>query len=296
MKDLIAEPDTVSVTVSTYANLDNLATTFRKTVLKKYEGSRLGKQELYGEILEDVEGALWQWDWITTNRDPHSVTFEDMERIVVGIDPAGTSSKKRDKTGIIVVGVRGDHYYVFADGTDHYTPEGWAKKAWKLFDKYQADKIVAEKNYGGEMVMSTLRNVRRNGPAKLVNSRRGKELRAEPVAALYEQGVVHHVGVLKDLEEQMTQWVPGIGDSPDRVDALVHAITELNKGGGPSNIAVPGQGNWNPSDDQFAELEGIESWNGMGNPWNPRVEAPPTHLGYTPREATPMVVRVHVPS
>jgi hypothetical protein len=191
------------------------------------------------------------------------------------------------------VGVKGAHYYVFADGTDHYTPEGWAKKAWKLFDKFQADKIVAEKNYGGEMVMSTLRNARRNGPVKLVTSRRGKELRAEPVSALYEQGVVHHVGVLKDLEEQMTQWVPGIGESPDRVDALVHAITELNKGGGPSNIAVPGQ-NYNPDPD--GELAGMFQAEWFGNPWNPRVEAPPTHLGYKPREATPMVVRVHVPS
>lgn len=296
MKTLVAEPDTVAVTVSTYANIKNLAATFRKNVLKKYEGTRLGRQELHGEILEDVEGALWQWDWITDNRDNQGMTFADMDRIVIGIDPAGTSSKKRDKTGIIVVGIRGEDFYVFADGTDHYTPEGWAKKAWKLFDKFMADKIVAEKNYGGEMVLSTLRNARRNGPVDLVTSRRGKELRAEPISALYEQGRVHHVGIFKDLEEQMTQWVPGIGDSPDRVDALVHAITALNKGGGPANIAVPGSEPEDAPDGFTQAFNRTQETMYGGNPWNPRVHTPPTHLGYSPREATPAVVRIHVPS
>ena len=278
MKELLKKEDTVAVTVSTYANIDNLATTFRKTVLDKYEGTRLGRQELHGEILEDVEGALWNWAWITDNRDRLGVTIEDMERIVVGIDPSGTNSKKRDETGIIVVGRKNGHYYVFADGSDHYSPEGWAKKAWKLFDKYMADKIVAEKNYGGDMVRSTLTNARQNGPVELVTSRRGKELRAEPVSALYEQGVVHHVGIFKELEEQMTEWVPGIGDSPDRVDALVHAITALNKGGGPGQIAVPG----------------AEPMPSAGNPFVPPAwDAPPTHLGYKPREE--VLVGIHVP-
>lgn len=249
MKELIAEEDTVSVTVSTFANMKNLAPTFKKVMLKKYEGTRLGRQELYGEVLEDIQGALWTWALIEDNRKlPHideegnrhyPVTVEDMERIVVAIDPAGTSSKKRDETGILVVGKIGDHYYVIEDASGTFTPEGWASKAWEMFDKYGADKVVAEKNYGGEMVLSTLRNVRKGGPVDLVTSRRGKALRAEPVVALYEQGTVHHLDLFEKLETQMTEWVPGMSDSPDRVDALVHGITKLYEGSAPGSFASP---------------------------------------------------------
>lgn len=237
--DLLEEEDTVSTVVNTYANIDNLAPPFARTILKKYEGTRLGRQEIYGEILEDVEGALWQWDIINENR-VEKITLEDFDRIVVGIDPSGTSSKKRDETGIIVVGKIGDHYYVIADRSGHYTPDGWAKAAWKAFDDFKADKIVAEKNYGGEMVVSTLRNNRRDGSVELVWSRRGKVLRAEPVVGLYEQGRVHHNGYLPELEGQQTTWVPGPNsDSPDRVDALVHGVTALNTGHEASHIAMP---------------------------------------------------------
>jgi phage terminase large subunit-like protein len=287
MTDLVADDDTVSVTVSTYENIKNLAPTFKKTVLKRYEGTRLGQQELYGEILEGVEGAMWEYDWISENRDRKVVTkegkqyitthtIEDMERVVIGVDPAGTSSKKRDQTGIIVVGKLGEDFYVFADGSGHFTPKGWAQRVWFLYDQYQADKVVAEKNYGGEMVLSTLSNERAEGPVELVHSRRGKELRAEPISALYEQGRVHHLKVFKELEQQMTTWVPGQGDSPDRVDALVHAITKLMGGHGPTNIATP-------TDEHFARA---------GNRFNPK----PSHMGYKPREATPAVVTITVPS
>lgn len=248
MKDLVARKDTVSVTASTYANLENLSPVFRKTVLEKYEGTRLGRQELMGEILEDVEGALWSFDMIDAHRD-FGTTHEQMERIVVAIDPSGTSTKKRDETGIVVVGKIGKEFYVLDDVSGHYTPDGWAAAAWKAYDKYGADAIVAEKNYGGEMVSSTLRSRRQDGLVKLVTSRRGKALRAEPIVGLYEQGRVHHTRVFSSpevdgegLEEQMTQWVPGVGDSPDRVDALVHGITELNVGGAPASIAAPGRG------------------------------------------------------
>lgn len=224
--DLMADPLTVSVTVSTYENLSNLAPPFRKFILSKYEGTRMGKQELHGEILEDVEGALWNSDMIEGYRDL-SALMESMDRIVIGVDPAGTSTKRRDEVGIVVVGKRGDHFYVFADYSGTYTPDGWAQKTYEAYDTYHADKIVAEKNYGGEMVLSTLRHARKNGNAELVNSRRGKELRAEPIVALYEQGRVHHVVILETLETQMTTWVPGKGSSPDRVDALVHGLTEL---------------------------------------------------------------------
>jgi phage terminase large subunit-like protein len=271
MKDLIADTEgvtrTISITESTYANRDNLSAMSMAIYEKRYGGTRLGRQELFGEILEDVEGALWAYEWIENNRDKFAVTINDMDRIVVGIDPAGTSSKQRDETGIIVCGKKGDHYFVFHDASGHMTPKGWGERAWKVFDDYKADKIVAEKNYGGEMVLSTLTNVRETGPTKLVHSRRGKKLRAEPIAALYEQGRVHHVGVLEDLESQLVSWVPDQGDSPDRIDALVHALTELTGGGGPASFAVP-QG------DDFAGTEATLA------------VLTSTGFGYTPREAS----------
>jgi phage terminase large subunit-like protein len=255
MKKLIEEPDTVSVTVSTYKNMDNLAASFKKVMLSKYEGTRLGKQELHGEILDDIQGALWSYSMIEPNRvrwnevatsdgldtiTAPTITYKDMEKIIVAIDPAGTSSKKRDETGIVVVGKLGDHFYVLDDVSGHFTPEGWAKEAWRVFDKYEADKIVAEKNYGGEMVLSTLRNSRKGGPVDLVTSRRGKKLRAEPIVSLYEQNRVHHMTQFEDLETQMTEWVPDTDpDSPDRVDALVHGLTKLNGGAEHSAIASP---------------------------------------------------------
>jgi phage terminase large subunit-like protein len=249
MKELIAEDDTVSVTVSTYANMDNLAPSFKKVMLKKYEGTRLGRQELYGEVLDDIKGALWTWAMIEEDRVLPDVNEEgelvggirkeDMDRIIVAIDPAGTSSKKRDETGIVVVGKKGEHFYVLADYSDHYTPNGWARKAWYAYDLWEADLIVAEKNYGGEMVLSTLRNSRTDGKVDLVTSRRGKELRAEPIVGLYEQHRVHHTSLFKELEQQMTEWVPGASDSPDRVDALVHGITKLSVGGGATEVAIP---------------------------------------------------------
>ncbi|QGJ92781.1 terminase [Arthrobacter phage Beagle] len=240
MKELVKRPDCVSVTVSTFANLANLAPTVRQS-LKEYEGTRLGRQELYGEILEDIEGALWKTSMIDDFRfreDVHEIA-KTMERIIVSIDPAGTSSKKRDETGIVVVGKLRNQFYVLADRSGHYTPDGWAKEAWKAFDEFEADLVVAEKNYGGEMVLSTLRNSRISGPVKLVHSRRGKVLRAEPIVSLYEQERVHHTLDLTELETQMTEWVPDMDDSPDRVDALVHGLTELSGGPGPASIAMP---------------------------------------------------------
>lgn len=252
MKGLIQEPDTVSVTVSTYKNMDNLAPTFRKVMLAKYEGTRLGRQELHGEVLEDIVGALWNYSMIEPFRVERimegegeaavgrpALTHEDMDRIIIGIDPAGSSDRKRDETGIVVVGKKGEHFYVIDDLSGHYTPDGWAQAAWKAYEKYQADMIVAEKNYGGEMVLSTLRNVRTDGRVELVTSRRGKVLRAEPIVGLYEQERVHHFTQLEDLETQMCEWVPAKDDSPDRVDALVHGMTALAGIEPPMAIAVP---------------------------------------------------------
>lgn len=252
MKGLISEPDTVSVTVSTYKNMDNLAPTFKKVMLAKYEGTRLGRQELHGEVLEDIVGALWNYKMIEPFRVPRimegegetavgrpAVTYQDLERIIIGVDPAGSSDRKRDETGIVVVGKLGDHFYVLEDLSGHYTPDGWAQAVWKAYDKYEADQIVAEKNYGGEMVLSTLRNVRKDGRVELVTSRRGKVLRAEPIVGLYEQERVHHFEQFEELETQMTEWVPAKDDSPDRVDALVHGMTALAGIAAPASIAIP---------------------------------------------------------
>lgn len=281
MKKLIAEPDTVSVTVSTYKNMDNLAPSFKKVMLAKYENTRLGRQELHGEVLEDIVGALWNYTLIEpyrvlptlsedgTQLQAAAVGIEDMERIVVSIDPAGSSDRKRDETGIVVLGMCAGRYYVLADLSGHYTPEGWSRAAWKAFDDFKADRIVAEKNYGGEMVLSTLRNARPDGPVTLVTSRRGKVLRAEPIVSLYEQGKVSHLGVFEELETQMCEWVPAKDNSPDRVDALVHGITDLAGVGGPAEIAVPS-----------GSMSGMGG-GGMGS------MAGLSHMGYKPREEIP---------
>lgn len=243
MKELVAQPDTVSVVVSTYANIANLAPTARKTILSKYEGTRLGRQELHGEILEDIEGALWNHEMIIYPEAP--LDYTEFDRIIVAIDPAGTSSKKRDETGIVVIGKKGNQFYVLADYSGHFTPNGWAEAAWLAYDTFHADKIVAEKNYGGEMVLSTLRNYRESqkgtvdSEPTLVHSRRGKVLRAEPIVSLYEQSRVLHNKEFEDLETQMCEWVPGKDDSPDRVDALVHGITELSGISMEADVAIP---------------------------------------------------------
>jgi len=161
---------------------------------------------------------------------------------VVGVDPAGTSSRSSDETGIVVCARRGDRFFVLDDLSGRYTPGEWARKAVFAYEKWNADRVVAEKNYGGEMVESTLRNVSSTLPLTLVNSRHGKDIRAEPVVALYEQHRVTHNGVFAKMEESMVEWVPGRGDSPDRIDAMVHAMTSLAKTSGGSSIAVP-QGN-----------------------------------------------------
>lgn len=247
VKNLVKEDDTVVVRVSTYANIDNLAPTFRKNVIKKYEGTRLGRQELHGEIIEDVEGSLWNAELIVL---AHQLVLEDFdgvpydtylgvpfERVIVAVDPAGTSTKRSDETGIIVVARIGRNFFVLDDLTGKYTPDGWAKKVVYAYQKWGADRVVAEKNYGGDMVRSNMKNQDENLPITLVTSRRGKAIRAEPIVGLYEQGRVHHVGGLPLLETEQTEWVPGVGDSPNRIDALVHGITNLMKAGGKGEVA-----------------------------------------------------------
>lgn len=243
MKDLIADERTRDATVSTYANSANLSEDFLREMRQRYEGTRLGRQELHGEVLMDVEGALWTYDLIEPNRlhiEPGEVKefAEGMDRIVVAIDPAGTSKKRSDETGIIVIGISKGIIYVLADLSGRYTPERWARRAVEAYEQWQADCIVVENNYGGEMVRSTLQNISAFPRVREVNSRRGKLIRAEPILSLYEQARVRHVNDLPTLEAQMTEWVPSRGDSPDRLDALVHGAHELVESVRPAEIAT----------------------------------------------------------
>jgi phage terminase large subunit-like protein len=239
IKELMADKRTITTRVSTYANLQNLSPVFRQTILDSYEGTRWGRQELHGEVLEDVEGSLWKADmfhYVEPNKLP------EFERIVIAVDPAGSANKRSDETGIIVLGLKEKVIYVLADYTGKYTPAGWAKMSHKAFDDWSADCIVAEKNYGGEMVKHTLESQSLYARIVMVHSRRGKELRAEPIVGLYEKERVLHVsdGTLIELENEMVEWVPGKGASPNRIDAMVHGATELIRGmGGQASVADP---------------------------------------------------------
>jgi len=208
---------------TTYENRANLAPAFFEQVIKRYEGSRLGRQELNAEILDDIEGALWTYAMMDAARVE---VAPEMVRIVVGVDPK-TSSEADSETGIIVAGqgIDGD-YYNLEDCSINASPETWARRVVDAYTRHQADRIVAEANQGGDMVTSVLRTVERNISITPVWASRGKQTRAEPIAALYEQGRVHHVGAFAALEDQLCTWVPG-DKSPDRLDAMVWAITAL---------------------------------------------------------------------
>jgi phage terminase large subunit-like protein len=208
---------------STYANRANLAPAFFAQIITRYEGTRLGRQELGGEYLDDVVGALWTRAMFD-NRHP----APDLRRAVVAVDPAITATEDSDETGIVVAGVGVDgRGYVLADRSCVDTPQGWASRAIAAYREFGCDRIVYEANQGGDLVGHTLRMADRLVPLKAVHASRGKRVRAEPVAALYEQGRVTHTTALDDLEDQLCNWTPELGESPDRLDALVWALTEL---------------------------------------------------------------------
>ena len=209
---------------STYANLPNLAESFAQRIIDKYEGTRLGRQELHAEILDDVPGALWQRTHID---DARRTSPPQCERVVVAIDPAVSSGEDADETGIIVSGKLADRAYVMEDLSGHYTPQEWASVALKAYYRHDADRIVAEINQGGDMVEHTIRTLDRNASYKGVRAARGKMTRAEPIAALYEQGRVHHCGMFAALEDQLCTYTHDTKDSPDRLDAMVWALTDL---------------------------------------------------------------------
>ena len=235
IKRLIADSDTVVTRGATLDNQANLAKNTVKQLYERYGGTRLGRQELEGEILGDIPGALWNRDSIDAARI--NEVPENLERVYVAVDPAVSSNEGSDEHGIVVVGMARDadgyaRGYVLQDGTCRGSPEDWARKAVSLYRTWQADKIIAEKNQGGDMVESTIKTVDRSVPVKLVHASRGKVVRAEPISALYEQGRVHHVGRFDALEDQMCMFsadnLRSISNgSPDRVDALVWGLTEI---------------------------------------------------------------------
>lgn len=225
VRELSARDDVHVTRGSTFDNKANLSATAIATLEQRYGSTTLGRQELYGELLDSLPGALWTRDMIDRSR---TTSHPQLTRVVVAVDPAVTSTEESDETGIVVIGKAGDDLYVLDDVSGRYQPEGWATRAIDVYRTWGADRIVAEANQGGDMVSSVFRAVDRNIPIRLVHASRGKRTRAEPVSALYEQDRVHHVGSFPQLEDQMVTWTPDSGDSPDRLDALVWAATELS--------------------------------------------------------------------
>lgn len=231
LRDIMANPNTVISRASSHANAANLAPAFFASIIAHYEGTRLGRQELMAEILEDNPDALWSRQLLDDSRVK---TAPDMMRIVIGIDPPATSTARSDACGIVAVGLGTDgHGYVLGDYTvQGVSPNIWASRAVRALHDLQADRLVVEVNHGGDMVEAVIRQVDPLVPIRRVRASRGKVARAEPVSALYEQGRVHHVGGLAKLEDEMAEFTRGFdrskaGWSPDRIDALVWAITEL---------------------------------------------------------------------
>lgn len=232
VKDLIADPDCYVTSGTTYDNKENLAKTFLNRVVKKYEGTRLGRQELNAEMLDDNPHALWKRSEIDKHRQPNANI--EFKRIVVAVDPPTTSGENADECGIIVAAIDvNDHGYVLADLTmAHATPKEWATEAIRAYYKYDCDRLVAEINQGGEMVETIVRMIDESVSYRGVHASHGKVTRAEPVSALYEQARVSHVGFFAYLEDQMCEFDQDfdkekMGYSPDRVDALVWAFFEL---------------------------------------------------------------------
>ena len=231
IKSLLKSDSTIVTRGSSFDNAENLSKTALLEMQNRYANTRLGRQELFGEVLNDNPGALWNRAQIESSRiKPEELPA--LVRIVVGIDPAVTSNDESDSTGIVTAGYAANgHYYILSDKTLKASPDTWARVALNEFELHKADRIIAETNNGGDLVVHLLQQVNPNVPVKKVTATRGKAVRAEPIASLYEQGRVHHVGYFSELEEQMCEWEPGVSkDSPDRMDAMVWALTELSEG------------------------------------------------------------------
>lgn len=255
VKDLAADESTHITRGTTYDNAKNLSKAFLSKVVKKYQGTRLGRQELEAVILDDNPNALWKRAWLDASRTTHELLKKrgiDFVRIVVGVDPAVTSNVRSDLTGIVVAALGTDgEYYVLEDASCLQSPANWAKTVIRVYNRHAADRVVGEVNNGGDLVEHTLRTVKGDPETDLdadeldgseipytkVHASRGKAKRAEPVAALWEQGRAHMVGSHGSLEDECCDFDPTIEaekqPSPDRMDAMVWAITELMDDAGP---------------------------------------------------------------
>lgn len=234
MKRLVADDRVKKVKLATTGNAANLAPGFVETLRRRYDGTRLGRQELDGELIEDREDALWLRETIEQAR---IATAPELRRIVVAVDPPASARRTSDACGIVAAGIDAEGIIVvLADATlKAAEPRKWASAAVALWHAQEADCLVAEVNQGGDMVKAVIATVDDTVPVKPVRARRGKWVRAEPVAALYQQGRVKHAGHFRELEDEMCEFGPdGLanGRSPDRVDALVWAVTELMPGRG----------------------------------------------------------------
>ncbi len=233
LKRLLAAKGTVTHRATTYDNAANLSRAFLDEIASVYEGTSLGRQELLGELVEDVAGALWTHEMISLARISAPPGFHSsLDRIVVAVDPPASAGENADECGIVVAGVLnaddGAVAFVLDDrSAGGLSPRQWAARAVAAYHDYGADRIVAEINQGGDMVREIVRGVDPSVPVRDVRATRGKRLRAEPVAALYEQGRVRHVAAFPKLEDQMTSFTGEGAKSPDRLDALVWSLTDL---------------------------------------------------------------------
>lgn len=262
VKDLVADASTAITRGSTFDNAANLAPSALAQYRAKYEGTRLGRQELYAELLLDTPGALWTAD--TIQRGRVKVAPADMLSVVVAVDPSGSSHRKSDEAGIVATGIarclcQGNphdiHGFVLRDRSGVMSPDAWGRTSAEVFHALSADAVIGERNYGGDMVETIVRHADSRVVYRDVVASRGKAIRAAPVAALYEQGRVHHVGYLPELEDQMTTFDPLTSKiSPGRMDALVFALTDQMAAvqpGDPGEIVSAGEPSWSRSEGIF---------------------------------------------
>lgn len=226
LREWVRDPATVVTRGSTFDNAINLSKKALGELERRYKGTRVGRQELQGELLDDIEGALWTRAQIDADR----VWTRQVElyRTVIAVDPAVTSGENADETGIIVAG-RGvdDRGYILADRSIRTTPLQWAQRVVAAFDEFEANEVIIEVNNGGEALADLLHTVRPGLPVTMISAKKAKRVRAEPVSALYEQHRISHVGEMKTLEDQLCEWTPELNESPDRMDALVYAVLGL---------------------------------------------------------------------
>ncbi len=250
LRDLTGEDGCITSTGSTYDNAPNLAEAYVAVMESRFEGTRLGRQELHAEVLDDVEGALWisqaidmnrmehfdkltAWhdlaDWLASNDQPVPIDQRSMWRTIVAVDPPGETAECGIVVGTAPSGAKAgeDHAIILADESMSGRPEEWGAAVVAAYRHWGAQAVYVEKNQGGDMCRATIHAVDSTIPVKKINARESKQARAEPIAALYERRWIHHAGFLPSLEDQMTTWVPGVSRSPDRLDALVHCIREL---------------------------------------------------------------------